>query len=410
MPTAALDLTELSKIVTERAPNLEDDLLRLDLARAEVSQSRLWENPAFDASWGTIPVGETNPQNLSSPLANVPNYSVGLSYRFLLGKRGPRTDRASALERSARASVEGATRSAALSLAAVLGMAASAAIRMDRLRSLLDESRGSLEVARARVDAGSGTPLEVDRLEIELSRVEQQILSAESDLGVALAVCANFVGTTCAPFPSTGEALTFLRGFTSRAGALPFEVDKRPDVRALDAARDAAVAEGKFARAQAIPDPTVRVGYTYDTFTVSGNQQNSLNLSLSIPLPIVDHGQALQAAADARESRAHSQRERLMAAAQARIAALRTVLERTQRRQQIIETQMLPRARAVLRDLERAVGGRLIPVTDLIQARRTLGELLLEESDAFGDAFRAAVELMGELSSGSGQRMSGEGS
>ena len=61
---------------------------------------------------------------------------------------------------------------------------------------------------------------------------------------------------------------------------------------------------------------------------------------------------------------------------------------------------MLPRARAVLKDLERAVSGRLIPVTDLIQARRTLGELLLQETDALSDAFRASLDLMGELAIG----------
>lgn len=400
VPSAALDLAALAKIVVARSPSLQDDLLRLDLARSDVAQSRLWENPAADATWGTIPIGETNPKDLAQPLANVPNYSVGLSYRFLLGKRGPRTDRAESLEKSARASVEAGTRTAALVFATVLGASAAATLRTERLKTLLEESRGSLDVARARVNAGSGTPLEVDRLEIELSRVEDQLLSLESDSASALALCATFVGAPCRPFPSTDEAAAFLRGFTRRAGSAPFDVNRRPDVRALDAAREAAQFESELAKAQAIPDPTVRVGYTYDTFTVSGNQASSLALSVSLPIPLVDHGQAQKMAADARENRAATQRALLVDSARVRVDALRTVLERTLKRQQIIETQMLPRARAVLKDLERAVSGRLIPVTDLIQARRTLGELLLQETDALSDAFRASVDLMGELAIG----------
>ena len=400
VPTSQLDLPSLVKIVLDRSPGIQEDLLRLEVAHYEAAQSRLWENPALDATWGTIPLGETNPSDLPRPYARVPNYSVGLSYRFLVGKRGPRSNRAAALERGARAGVEAAARNAALTLSNVLGNVAITSIRIERLRSLLDESRGTLDVARARVDAGSGTPLEVDRLEIELSRVTQQILSAESDLSNALAVCASFVGAHCAAFPSTDEARSFLAAFTSRAALLPTDLRRRPDVRALEATREAAVFEQDLARAQAIPDPTVRVGYTYDTFTISGNQQNSLNVSVSIPLPIVDHGQALKAAAEARESRAGLQRDRLSDAAKARIDSLRQVLEGTRKRQKIIETEMLPRARGVLRDLERAVSGRLLAVTDLIQARRTLGELLLEDNDASGDAFRAALELMGELAFG----------
>lgn len=400
VPSASLDLPALVKVVLERSPGLQDDLLRLETARFEVMQSRLWENPALDASWATIPVGETNPSDLQKPFARVPNYSVGLSYRFLVGKRGPRTDRAAALERGARASVEGASRNAALSLAHVLGAIASVSIRVERLRSLLEESRGTLDVARARMGAGSGTPLEVDRLEIELSRVTQQILSAQSDITNTLAICASFVGSTCAPFASADEAQKFLVAFAGRAATLPTDLRRRPDIRALDALREAAAFEGDLARAQAIPDPTVRVGYTHDTFTISGNQQNSVNLSVSIPLPVVDHGQALRGLAEARENRARRARERLSEAASARIDSLRQVLEGTRKRQAIIETEMLPRARGVLRDLERAVSGRLIPVTDLIQARRTVGELLLEENDASSDAFRAALELMGELAFG----------
>lgn len=397
IPTARLDVNTLSKLLLERSPGLQDERLRLDLAGTDTRQSRLYDNPQLDGSWATIPIGETNPAGLQKPLANVPNYSVGVSYRFLLGKRGPRIERAQALERSARQTLVAATRREAFQLAGVIGAVAAASLRIERLRTLLDEGKGSLDVARARMSAGSGTPLEVDRLEIELSRVAQQVLASEGDLAAALSLCSGFVGMPCVAFPSTEEGKKFLLGFADGVRDANVDVERRPDVQALEADRAAAASERELARAQALPDPTVRLGYTNDRFVAAGNQENSLNVSVALPLALLDRGQAQVAAAEAKENRARLQRELLTDAARARIDALRLVLQAIARRQRVLETEMLPRARAVVNDLERAVGSRLIPVTDLIQARRTLAELLLEEIDAFGDAFRASVELMGEL-------------
>src|SRR5688572_9786487 len=269
VPSASLDVDALTRLVLERSPGLQASRLRVDLARAESTQSRLWENPLLDGSWSNVPVGDTNPGGLKNPLGNMPNYSVGINYRVLIGKRGPRIDRADALARSAHALAEADARGEALVLAVVLGGSANALLRIERLRALLDEGKSSLDVARARVSAGSGTPLEVDRLEIELSRIDQQILSAESDLAAALATCSAFVGAPCAAFRSTADARTFLQGFPARVRTLQVDVTRRADIRALDASRQAAESEMALARAQAIPDPTFRVGYVHDRFVVA---------------------------------------------------------------------------------------------------------------------------------------------
>jgi cobalt-zinc-cadmium efflux system outer membrane protein len=51
----------------------------------------------------------------------------------------------------------------------------------------------------------------------------------------------------------------------------------------------------------------------------------------------------------------------------------------------------------VLDDLQRAASGRLIPFTDVIQARRTLDELLVEEADSYSDSFQTSVDLIAEM-------------
>jgi cobalt-zinc-cadmium efflux system outer membrane protein len=397
-PDARVDLVALTNLVIDRSPSLQTARLDQDLAAAEVAQSLLWENPAFDASWSTIPLGETNPPGMPSPLADIPSYGVGVSYRFLIGKRGPRQERARALQAGARAARDAAARSQALGLVRVLGSLALATLRRGGAAGIVDDARRSLELARARLDATFGTPLDVDRLQIELSRVHQQVLRADGDMGAARAACASVVGMRCEGFGGAAAAREFLLAWVVRGErASEAALGQRPDIRALEAYGRAAQAEVGLARAMSIPDPTVRLGYLHDRFVVAGNQQISLSLAVLAPLPVFDHGQAAAMAAAAKRDRLAAQRARLLDAARARVPALRLALEAQRRRRQAIAGEMLPRARAVLQDLERAAGNRLVALTDVIQARRTVHELLVEETDSIGDAFEASVELLVQL-------------
>lgn len=394
-PTRTLDLATLTTAVARRSPSTELDRLAVDAARADARQTRILGNPTVDGSWGTIPLGSTNPPGLSR-FREVPNYGIGLSYTFLLGKREPRTRRADALVDAARANVVVGARAQALDLARTLGQMAVALLRVDGLRSQIDEQKQAIEVAESRLKNGFGTPLDVDRLRIELSRTEQQLVGNEGELRAAAATCGALLATSCKSFADGDEARAFLSTWVARAREAKPRPEERADVRVLDASARAAVAEAEAAKAQRIPDPTVRVGYLYDQFVISGNQRHSLQLSVSIPLPAFDSGQAARDAADARRMRAAAVRERLVEVARVRTEALHATLDARERRRAIIQTDMLPRARAVVADLEKVATARLIPVTDVIQARRTLSELLVSEAESHGDAFAVSVDLLAE--------------
>lgn len=400
VPSADLDLPALERVVRRRSAALQSAALDVDLAAADVKQSRLLNNPTLDGAWSTIPIGDSNPKNLPSPLANVPNYTVGLSYTFPLGKRGPREERAIAAHRGASATLDANARSLALTFARLLGQLATSTLRRDGVRGMVEDGRRSVAIAESRLGASFATPLDVDRMRIDLARTEQTLLSVESDISAALADCSALAGATCEGFASSAEARGLLDRWIRRAaGASPARLEDRPDLRALEAQRDAAVAEGSLARAQAIPDPTVRFAYTHDRFVASGNQQNSLSLSVSLPLPLFDHGQAAAQAAEAKKARFGEQRARAIEAAEARIPALARRVESQRRRQEALAKDILPRAVGALRDVERAAESRLLPLTDVIQARRAVDELLVEEADSYRDAFDATVELAAELPS-----------
>jgi cobalt-zinc-cadmium efflux system outer membrane protein len=128
----------------------------------------------------------------------------------------------------------------------------------------------------------------------------------------------------------------------------------------------------------------------------SGNQRNSLNVSVSLPLPVFDHGQVQQRAAETAARALSAERAQRVAAARARIPVLHQRFELQRRRCKSLDDEILPKAQAVLSSLEQAVENRLIPLTDVIQARRTLSELLIERAESCGDAYAAALELIRE--------------
>jgi cobalt-zinc-cadmium efflux system outer membrane protein len=395
-PTADLDLHALQGLVAAHAPGVEAARLDVEIAAAGVEKSNLLPNPTFDASWGTIPIGSTNPVNLASPMTQVPNYSVGLSYTFPIGKRKPLQDRARAIEQAAKADLDGSVRERAIILAHTLGAIATTTLRLQGLRHMADEGHKNVEMGQVRLAASFGSELDVDRLRVEAQRLDQSVLGAESDLNEVLSACAVTLGKPCESFADAAEARRFLVHWIDASSSLG-SIEERPDVRSLAARAKAAEAETRWAKAQAIPDPTVRLGYLRDQFIISGNQLNSVNVSVIVPLPIFDHGQAELMAARAAQLRFTAQRDKTVEVSESRRAILRDRLEAQKKRQHAVSEEMLPRAERTLQEVARAVESRLLPLTEVIQAQRTVSELIVAEADSFSDAYEASIEMTNEF-------------
>ncbi len=395
-PSADLDLPSLLRLVRDHAPTLQQDHLSVDLSQSDARQSKMIDNPVLDAAVGTIPLGTPNPSDLPNPLRNIPNYSVGLSIHPDLARRSARMERAGHLVSAAEAQRRSSVRGQALLLLRTLGDLAVATLRLAADLRLTAQSRSALVLARERVKTGFGPPLDADRAEIEVLRLEQQLAADQGDILTAEAMCGQFIGRRCASFPDEQEARKFLAHWTVRAETMTPQIELRPDLQALDAQHAAALAEDRQAYAQRIPDPTVRIGYMYDSFVASGNQQNSLTVSLSTPLAVVDHGQASRQAAQSRAHRFAEQKRLTMLSSQVRIDSLRRALSMQRLRLRTLQEQVLPRGQAILRDVRRAFEARAVPLTDLNQANRALDELLLQEATTLGDLFRLSVDLIQE--------------
>jgi cobalt-zinc-cadmium efflux system outer membrane protein len=395
------DLDRLEALVRARAANIQQDRLNNLQAESDYRQSLLWDNPSFDFTWGAIPAGETNESApVKDPLLNVPNYNFGLSYRFEIYKRGPRQKGNRERVLSSRLDVDASVRRSALDLASTLGKVASAVLRAEAGRLLRDDAKNQLDLSSQRLKRGFVSELEVDRLKLEVARLEQQEQAELASIASNLASCAGTLGVSCRGFGGADDARAFMLAWIARARGqvnMHGDVAQRPDIRSLSHQARAARFDAELARNTKYPDPTVRLGYVRDQYFASGNYQNTLSLGVSFPIPVFDTGKVKSQAFARKAEILERQRELTVQSALARLASLHTTLAALSERHAILSRERLPRGRAILKDLQKALASGLIPLSDVIEARRSVNELLLAEAESLSDAFDAAVSVFSML-------------
>jgi outer membrane protein, heavy metal efflux system len=170
-------------------------------------------------------------------------------------------------------------------------------------------------------------------------------------------------------------------------------INGRPDLQALHAERERLSAELTLAQRQAIPDPVASVGVTHDQFIAAGNQSNSVNLSVTIPLPFFDRGQTEAARARRRLATNEITRRSLTDTALRGIAEQRRQLEVLAARAHILDEQAVPRARSVVERTEAAFRRGGVGFPDVLLARRAFEELELDRIEVATASHRAGLNL-----------------
>lgn len=392
-PDDYADESHLAAAVWGRSPEVIDARQESQVAASEETRAHLLPNPQLDLAWGTIPVGPTNPRDLEDPIGNVPNYSAGLSELIELGKRGPRQAATGAEREAANWRAVAVFADQYFELLAAVGKIAADEERASMLDREVGESERLLQLEQARADKGEIAKMQAARTEAEHMRLVAQRDGARSDLEEARATCAALVAEPCAPFGSEDAARAFLM---SGAGvALPASwsdeiAARRPDLAALAATERAADERVALAKHQAIPDVTLRFGYTYDTFVASGAQRQSLGVGMQMPLPIADHGQADEEKANATLLSARRARETLSASGKVALAA-------AQQRRALINERLtkLDTALGKADELRTTMSGAAreggVSEVDVLLARRRYQEVLLDRTQLDYDAYAAAL-------------------
>ncbi|MCP3064177.1 TolC family protein [Myxococcus sp. K38C18041901] len=387
LATRALTMEQSVALALAQSPRLIEGQAEAASAQAQLEgASRLLQgNPQLQAALGPRLRDAGNSIDLN----------LGLSQPLeLFGQRGARKDAAQATLSARQSRLEALK----VELAAEVRQAFGATLAAEQELTLAQDSLALAEEGRKAADdrlaAGAATHIEVNTARVELGRAQSARVRAERQRTQAHAELKLLLGLDpTEPITPDGE----LRAQSAPAPALASLVEKaasqRQDVKAARFEWEAAQAESRLARRQALPVPSLGVSY--------GREEDSTILqgTLGIDLPLFDRNQAARGVSSARERQA---RQNLAA------------LERFARTEVELAFNRLQTAQAAADvfggDVLSALQENLSLVTEAYRAGKVdFLQLLIIRREAL-DARRGYIEALEELNSAKAQLLKALGS
>ena len=318
--------------------------------------------------------------------------SIGVDWTWERGnKRELRTASAQRNAAAAQADIDDITVQQQLATASSYFDLLATQERISQVDAIARSAAQLADTAARRVKAGDLAAQDQARLEIEAQRAATDLLTAQLDrrrAALALAQLTGYNGANMLVAQADWPA-SLAADAASEGSALYPAVEARPDVRAALQRVEAARAALDLALAQKKADVTL--GATYDHFP--GTSNRLLELRLQVPLYGVFGGYNFQgeiARAQAQLDQAEDQLEKTRRAASADVQRLQQDRQGAATRALSYEATILPRARKVAERAELAYSKGAMSLTDLIDARRTLRTILIEDLAARTDHAKAA--------------------
>jgi len=352
-PARAEGLTAEQAVAVALQRNRDVIAARLEIEASEldVVAARLYPNPLAGYSIGNLLLGQANQQNAmpTRSFADQPVQSVGVSAIVdVWMKRSAHIRAAEKGVEHRRLVIEDALREIVYAVRSAFAEAVREQAERQLAHDVADRYVQTIKISQARYKAGDISEADLRKIELEGLRYQNAVIDAEMQLDVArsrlaallglggaAALPPNLVEPVEAPEPAARPGFDVAR-LTARA------LERRPDLRAAGAARVTADAQLASAERDALPDISLGATYTHSAFTTSGDNPNTLGLSLTLPLPLFDRNQANIGRARLDQRRADNEGERL------RIAIAREVAEAARRG---------TRAATLLAVFERPTGG-----------------------------------------------------
>lgn len=305
------------------------------------------------------------------------------------GKAQLREGQARALVAAAQADVAEQVRTQRLAMRTSFFDLAAA---QERVRLQLEFRELALQSAGAsneRLQAGEVSRAEANRFRLDAARAANDARQAQADRERARLDLAKLLGAE-----SSAADLEVRIEWPNREPPAA-AAGMRPDVAAARRRLDAALAGLALARSVATRDVTI--GAQADRWPVSQtNIQGtgiSYSLSVSVPLHVrhANEGEAARGQADFYAAQAQAQRAEASAGAEVRVAEVdwRAARERRER----VEGEVRPLARDVADAAEFAYKRGASGVLDLLDARRSLKAVELDEVQALADTSKAWARL-----------------
>ena len=271
-------------------PTLRADSLSVDEMKAQEITAFLRPNPQFTFSADGTQIAPYDGH--WQPLAGT-DYQPNVSYLHERdGKRELRLKSAQEGTQIAQSQHADLDRTLIFTLRSAFVQTLQAKTVLEMAKQDLEYYDHIIQISRDRFNAGDIAQIDLDRIELLRVQYESEIQTAIVNLRTSKIQLLQLLNdrTPVEQFDVTGpfdfsDTLNPLEDFRKIA------LDERPDLRAAIQSLEQAGTNHKLAEANGSTDPTFGAWYTWNPSFNNPNDEQTLGLSVSIPLRIFDHNQ-----------------------------------------------------------------------------------------------------------------------
>jgi cobalt-zinc-cadmium efflux system outer membrane protein len=416
-----LSMEQAVAIALQRNRDVIAAKMEIEGTQLDVVAARVYPNPTLEYSVGNLVLGHANPQGsgmVSPGFFGQPIQSVGVTEVVdVWAKRSARIRAAGQGVDHRRLLTEDALREIVYAVRS--GFAD--VVREQSERELSHEVAGryaeTVRISQARFRAGDISEAELRKIELEGLKYQNDVIDADMQLDLARSKLAGLLGFESArELPGERLEEPDARPTYDLTSLTQGALAHRPDLRATAAARGLAGAQLSAARREIYPDLSVGVSYTHDDFTISGDNPNTLALSLSLPVPLFDRNQANVGHARLDLRRADNDAERLRIQIEHEVAESVRKTGRSRTLLEIFEGPptagavqagggtlaptatadkggMLSRAETALRVAEKSYKAGATSILELLEAQRTYLDTRAQYLRALYDFRQATIDV-----------------
>jgi cobalt-zinc-cadmium efflux system outer membrane protein len=420
---AGMTMDEAVAVALQRNRDIIAARLEIEASQLDVVAARIYPNPQLQYTAGNLVLGAANPQGTMPPVTagffGQPVQSIGVAEIIdVWSKRSARTDAANQGVEHRKLLSEDALREIVYAVRSSFADVVREQSERDLAHEIADRYADTVRLSQARYRAGDISEADLRTIELEGLRYQNDVIDADTELDVARQKLAALLAlpsvSALGPDKMVGvdvRPVFDIVRLTAEA------LERRPDLRAAGAARVLAEAQLTAAEREIYPDITLGASYTHSDFTISGDNPNTLALSLSLPLPLFDRNQANVGRARLDIRRAENDGERL------RIEVAHQVAEAVRKAQRALTLLgvyegptpgmppapapvpalattgtkdtggMLSRAETALRVAEKSFKAGAISLLELLEAQRTYLDTRAHYLKAVYDFRQAAVDV-----------------
>ncbi|HKK17649.1 MAG TPA: TolC family protein [Opitutales bacterium] len=378
-----IDLHDAVRRALRESPELKAFGWTAESALARVRQAALWPNPEIEFERENF--GGSGQFSGSARAEN----TLALSQMLPLGGDIKHRRRLAEAERDLAAwDYHAARLGVVLSTSRRYVDTLAAERRLDIAQRELDLAHELESVTRKRVEAGEASPVEQSRVAVPVVEAELELTRAELASTAARQRLALTWGERRLGDVRLVGALEKLSPLPEPS-ALVATVNDAPEVARWAAEISASEAAYKLVRAEAIPDPVLRVGIKQD----EGSNDHGLIVGISLPLPLFDRNQGDLAAARAGERAAQENRRAAELRVESALSNSYFTLAVAHAESTALDARALPAARKAYEATLSAFSAGQLPYLDVLDASRSLLELERRHIDALVSYHNAKAEL-----------------